>query len=145
MDNTTNEKREHPLRRRRLIRPAEDPEPTVRVERRPREFLYFQVHYQPRPGARKSHLAAVQPKLIERLHDMIRRGQLVLGGSYPSSIGGVWLLKVRSRPEAERLVMDNPAVGCNLVTYRLVELQDPHGVVVQQERAAQIESLESQE
>jgi len=116
---------ENNFRRRRLIRP---------IERRQREYLYFQVHYQPVPGARKAHLQAVQPKLIERIHDMIRRGQLLMCGTYPSSIGGMWLLKVKSHAEAERLVLENPAVSCNLVTHRLVELHDPIGVVVQQER-----------
>ena len=119
---------ENTLRRRRLVRP---------VERRQREYLYYQVHYQPVPGARKSHLLAVQPKLTERLHDMIRRGQLLMCGSYPSSLGGMWLLKVRSHAEAQRLVLENPAVSCNLVTHRLQELHDPMGVVVQQERAPQ--------
>lgn len=119
---------ESTFRRRRLIRP---------VERRHREFLYFQVHYQPVPGARKTHLMAVQPKLTERIHEMIRRGQLLMCGSYPSSIGGMWLLRVRSHAEAERLVLDNPLVSCNLVKHRLVELMDPIGVVVHQERMLQ--------
>jgi hypothetical protein len=116
---------ESTLRQRRLLRP---------VERRQREYLYYQVHYQPVPGARKAHLLAVQPKLIERIHDMIRRGQLLLCGTYPTSLGGMWLLKVKSHAEAERLVLENPAVSCNLVTHRLLELQDPIGVVVHLER-----------
>jgi uncharacterized protein YciI len=122
---------ENTFRRRRLVRAT---------ERRQREFLYFQVHYQPVPGARKAHLMAVQPKLIERLHDMIRRGQLLMCGTYPSSLGGMWLLKVRSHAEAQRLVLENPAVSCNLVTHRLLELHDPLGVVVQQERPPQPEA-----
>jgi len=115
------------FRRRRI--PSENNAP-----KRLREYLYVQIHYQPRPSARKNHLAAVQPKLTERLHDMVHRGQLLLCGGYPTSIGGMWLLRVKSRAEAERLVRDNPAVACNLVTYRIVELQDPLGIVVQQER-----------
>jgi len=115
-------------RRRRLIRTSRIP------EKRQREYLYYQVHYQPVPGARKTHLQAVQPKLTERVYDMIRRGQLILCGGYPSSIGGMWLIRVKSHAEAERLVLENPAVSCNLVTHRLIELQDPMGVIVQQER-----------
>lgn len=124
------------LRRRRV------PSQVNGSAKRPREFLYFQVHYQPRPGAKKSHLSAVQPKLIERLHDMIRRGYLIVSGSYPTSIGGMWLLRVKNRNEAERFVLDNPLVACNLVTYRLIELQDPIGVVVQQERDLIAEAAE---
>jgi len=124
------------MRRRRLLygrKHAADgiaPAPSAR----PRDILYFQIHFQARPGARKNHLAAVQPKLTERVHDMVRRGQLLISGGYPTSIGGMWLLRVKSRSEAERLVMDNPAVSCNLVTYRMVELQEPVGMVVLQER-----------
>jgi hypothetical protein len=113
------------FRRRRLIRP---------IERRQRDFLYYQVHYQPVPGARKAHLLAIQPKLTERIHDMVRRGQLLLCGTYPTSLGGMWLLRVRSHAEAERLVLENPAVSCNLVRHRLLELMDPTGIAVQQER-----------
>ena len=113
------------LRRRRLIRP---------VERRQRDYLYYQVHYQPVPGARKAHLLAIQPKLTERIHDMVRRGQLLLCGTYPTSLGGMWLLRVKSHAEAERLVLENPAVSCNLVRHRILELMDPTGIAVQQER-----------
>lgn len=113
------------MRRRRLIRP---------VERRQRDYLYYQVHYQPVPGARKAHLLAIQPKLTERIHDMVRRGQLLLCGTYPTSLGGMWLLRVKSHAEAERLVLENPAVSCNLVRHRLLELMDPTGIAVQQER-----------
>ncbi|MFZ5434048.1 MAG: YciI family protein [Calditrichota bacterium] len=122
--------RRRPLGARRPINHDAAHAPTAR----PRDILYFQIHYQPRPGARKLHLSAVQHKLTERLQDMVRRGQLLLSGGYPTSIGGMWLLRVRSRAEAERLVLDNPAVSCNLVTYRIVELQEPMGVLVQQER-----------
>lgn len=116
---------ESTFRRRRLIRP---------IERRQRDYLYYQVHYQPVPGARKAHLLAVQPKLTERIHDMVRRGQLLLCGTYPTSLGGMWLLRVKSHAEAERLVLENPLVSCNLVRHRLLELMDPTGIVVHQER-----------
>lgn len=106
-------------------------------KQRTRDFYYFQVHYSGVPGARKVHFAAIKPKLTERLQDMVRRGQLLLCGGYPMSIGGVWLLKVKNRGEAERLIQDNPAVTANLVTYRLVELQDPMGMVVREEHPAE--------
>jgi len=111
---------------------------------RPRpEYLYFQVHFQPVPGARKIHFGAIRPKLTERMHDMVRRGQLLMSGTYPSSIGGMWLLKVKSRSEAERLVMDNPAVACNLLTHRLLELQDPMGAIMHQEKPHTVEPVET--
>jgi hypothetical protein len=103
------------------------------------DFYYFQVHYQPVPGARKAHFDAVGPRLLERTHEMIRHGQLLISGGYPSSIGGLWVLKVKNRAEAERLVMDHPAVACNLLTYRLIELQDPEGMVVHEARIQAIE------
>jgi len=126
MEQDTHPKRDSVIRRRRVRPPRND--------RPPRDFYIFQVYFQARPGARRQHFEAVRPKITERLHDMIRRGQLILGGDYPSSTGGTWLLKVRSRSEAERLVMDHPAVGCSLLTYRLIELQDPMGAVLHQER-----------
>jgi hypothetical protein len=146
MANESEIKKETPLRRR--VRPPLRSNDPVAVavngapaEKRP-EYYYFQVHFQPVPGARKIHFGAIRPKLTERMHDMIRRGQLLMSGKYPSSIGGMWLLKVKSRSEAERLVMDNPAVACNLLTHRLIELEDPMGAITHQEKAHPVEPVE---
>ncbi|HEY3295461.1 MAG TPA: hypothetical protein VGL38_08480 [bacterium] len=142
MLNDQEPKKEPPVVRRRLRvpRPAA-PVESVPLEKRP-EHLYFQVHFQPVPGARKTHFAAIRPKLTERMHDMIRRGQLLMSGGYPSSIGGMWLLKVKSRSEAERLVQDHPAVACNLLTHRLLELEEPMGAIIHQEKPAIAEPIE---
>lgn len=98
-----------------------------------RGSLYVQVHFQSVPGARRAHLDAVQPMITQHLHGMVHRGQLILSGGYPASLGGMWLLKVRSREEAERLVREHPAVAANLLTYRLQELQNPLGALLQME------------
>jgi uncharacterized protein YciI len=113
------------------------PEPARESEQRVYGYIYYQVHYAPIPGARKIHFNAIRPKLTERLQDMVRRGQLLICGGYPMSIGGMWLLKVKSRSEAERLIQDNPAVTANLVTFRLVELQEPMGAVVREDHSTE--------
>jgi uncharacterized protein YciI len=139
MPNEQEPKREFPMRRR--LRTTHGGSANGFAERRP-EHMYYQVHFQPVPGARKTHFTAIRPKLTERMHEMIRRGQLLMSGGYPSSIGGMWLLKVKNRGEAERLVADNPAVACNLLKHRLIELQDPMGAVIREENAHSIEQLE---
>jgi uncharacterized protein YciI len=108
----------------------------------PPDHYYFQVHYQPVPGARKNHFEAIRPKLTEKMHEMIRHGQLLISGGYPSSIGGMWVIKVKNRAEAERLVMDHPAVACNLLTYKLIELQEPEGAIIHEARLQAIEPAE---
>lgn len=132
-----NEPQKRKLIRRRLPlrRPLEENGEEPRVAQKvTREIFYFQAYFQPRPGARRNHLAAVQHKLTERLHDMVHRGQLLLCARYPNSLGGMWLLRVKSQAEAERLVKENPAVACNLLSYRLIELEEPAGIIVKQER-----------
>jgi len=141
MPNEQEPKRE-PLLRRRIQGPRRNVANEATLERPRPDHYYFQVHFQPVPGARKIHFGAIRPKLTERMQDMVRRGQLLMSGGYPSSIGGMWLLKVKSRSEAERLVMDNPAVACNLLKHRLIELQDPMGAVIHQENAHAIEPIE---
>ncbi len=91
---------------------------------------YFQVHFQPVPGARKGLFTALQPQLGEHLREMMQAGQLLFSGGYPTSIGGMWLLKTKNRAEAERLVLAHPAVNGHLLTWRLLELQEPVGLVV---------------
>lgn len=140
MSNEPEPRKETPLRRRMHVSHGSGTDGND-TEKRPEHF-YYQVHFQPVPGARKIHFGAIRPKLTERMHDMIRRGQLLMSGGYPSSIGGMWLLKVKSRSEAERLVMDNPAVACNLLTHRLIELQDPMGAILHQERTHSAEPVE---
>lgn len=139
-----NESPKRRLIRRRLPlrRPADEtidePRPAKRFER---EIFYYQVYFQPRPGARRNHLDAVQRKLTERLHVMVHRGQLLLSARFAKSLGGLWLLRVKSQAEAERLVLEHPAVACNLLTFRLVELEDPAGIVVKQEREIAAEAV----
>lgn len=104
---------------------------------------YFQVHFQPIPGARKALFTALVPQLAEQVQAMIARGQLLFAGGYPTSIGGMWLLKTQSHAEAERLVLAHPAVSARLLTWRLLELQEPVGIVVPAPATPPLETLES--
>ena len=137
-------KKSSPARRRpQPARGKPVPKP-FEVERPAGEPLYCQVHFQPVPGARKALFDALRPKLTECLQDMMRHGQLLFCGGYPTSIGGMWLLKVQSRAEAEQLVLEHPAVSASLLTWRLLELQEPSGLVVQSDRASHpLETIES--
>lgn len=94
-------------------------------------FIFFKAHFSPLPGARKFHYEAVLPELTQKLQEMVRRGQLILSGRYPSSLGGIWIFKAKNRQEAEKLVQENPAVKCNLLTYVLCELFEPLGQLTQ--------------
>ena len=138
---TTDQKKSLPPRRRparaRVSRNAPAAEP-----RRPGPF-YFQVHFQPIPGARKALFLALQPQLADHVQDMISRGQLLFAGGYPTSIGGMWLLKTDNRAEAEKLVLAHPAVSGHLLTWRLLELQEPLGSIVPQDHPSKLESPES--
>jgi hypothetical protein len=121
MPSSAEPKKRFPARRRPVAPVVERPAP---------DFYFVQVHFQPRPGARKTHFDNLLPQLSDLLQSMIRDGQLLLAGGYPSSIGGLWLLKVRTLAEAERLVQAHPAVVAQMLTYRLLDLQEPAGIVV---------------
>jgi hypothetical protein len=123
-----------PLRGRRN---APAPEPQNRGP------LYFQVHFQPVPGARKALFVALRPQLGDLQQEMIQRGQLLFSGGYPTSIGGMWLLKADNRAEAEKLVLAHPAVERQLLTWRLLELQEPQGAILAAEPASPPPTLES--
>ena len=96
-------------------------------------MAFFQVHFAPMPGVKKKDYMAVRPALDELMHGMVRRGQLMMGGRYAMSVGGVWLLRVRNKNEAEKLVGENPIVQNNLVTYRISEIVEPLGMFAKNE------------
>jgi len=89
--------------------------------------VFVQVHFSGLPGATKKHLLAIKREIVEKTQDMTRRGQLILAGRYLSSIGGVWLLKVKNFEEAQRLAKEHPAVKSNLLSYRAYILVDTMG------------------
>ena len=102
----------------------------------PRTFrgpAYVQVHFSGLPGATKKHLHAIKREITEKVQDMTRRGQLILAGRYLSSIGGVWLLRVKNLEEAQRLAKEHPAVKSNLLTYRVYLLVDNMGMITRRE------------
>jgi uncharacterized protein YciI len=95
--------------------------------------VYVQVHFSGLPGATKKHLHAIKREITEKVQDMTRRGQLVISGRYLSSIGGVWLLKVKHIEEAQRLAKEHPAVKSNLLTFRVNLMVDTMGMVTRRE------------
>jgi uncharacterized protein YciI len=101
---------------------------------------FYQVHFAPVPGATKKHYRAIQPAITERLHEMIRRGQLLMAGRYAETVGGEWLLRAKNKHEVERMAMDNPAVKCNLVTYKIREIVDVLGPLTREAMAQTEES-----
>lgn len=83
-----------------------------------------QVHFAGIPGTTKRILNALRRESHEHLTALKNSGHLVLAGRYFSSVGGVWILKVRHIPDAEKLVREYPPVKQNLLTYRLNVLVD---------------------
>ncbi|MBU0691471.1 hypothetical protein KKH18_06610 [bacterium] len=106
---------------------------TFDPDRGPRGPVYVQVHFSGLPGATKKHLHAIKREITEKVQDMTRRGQLILSGRYLSSIGGVWLLKVKTFEEAQRLAKEHPGVKSNLLTYRCYILVENMGMVTRRE------------
>jgi uncharacterized protein YciI len=100
---------------------------------KPRGPVFVQVHFSGLPGATKKHLLAIKREIVEKTQDMTRRGQLILAGRYLSSIGGVWLLKVKNFEEAQRLAKEHPAVKSNLLSYRAYILVDTMGMFTRRE------------
>lgn len=62
---------------------------------------------------------------IQAYLDALRSsGQLLVAGRYLSSVGGMWLLKVRSMGDAERIARDYPPVKKDYLTFRINVLVD---------------------
>lgn len=97
-----------------------------------------QVHFAGKPGTTKRILNALRRDIATYLDTLRGGGHLILAGRYFSSVGGIWLLKVRHIPEADKLVREYPPVKQELLTYRtnvLVDLdQVPAGLNKPNER-----------
>jgi hypothetical protein len=107
--------------------------------------FYVQVHFAATPGATKKHLDAIQREITEKTQDMTRRGILIIAGRYLSSVGGMWLLKVNTKEEAEKHAREHPAVKSNLVKFRLKYLQDPTGMLLRRDPNVPVVEEEKQE
>jgi hypothetical protein len=67
-----------------------------------------------------------------------------MGGRYAMSVGGVWLLRVKNKHEAERLASENPMVKNNLVTFRVGEIVEPTSSVAVKTDQPAVETEHSQ-
>lgn len=91
-----------------------------------------QVHFAGRPGTTKRVMNSLRND-SQAYVDMLReKGQLLFSGRYLSSVGGMWLIKVRAMIEAEKLAHDYPPVKKDLLTFRINVLMDRDGVFSKQ-------------
>lgn len=101
-----------------------------------------QVHFAGQPGTTKRILNALRRDISEHLDALRAGGHLLAAGRYFSSVGGMWLLKVRHIPDAEKLVRDYPPVKQNLLTYRINVLVDLDQVPLVPQKPAREHTLE---
>ena len=93
-----------------------------------REGYFVQVHFTGKPGTNKKKIGLHRVALTDLLDQMMRRGQLLACGRYLSSVGGMWLVKVNSPHEAERLAKEHPGVKENLLSFRINVLMEHNGL-----------------
>ncbi len=91
-----------------------------------------QVHFSGRPGTTKRNMNALRNDSQAYLDNLREKGQLLFSGRYLSSVGGMWLIKVRAMIEAEKIAHDYPPVKKDLLTFRLNVLMDRDGVFSRQ-------------
>lgn len=101
-----------------------------------RDGYFVQIHFAGKPGTSKKKLGQHHVALTDHLDQMMRRGQLLACGRYLSSVGGMWLVKVNSPHEAERLAKEHPGVKENLLSFRINVLMEHNGLFL---RAAEAE------
>ncbi|NUO19422.1 hypothetical protein HUU59_08255 [bacterium] len=87
-----------------------------------------QVHFAGRPGTTKRTMNSLRHDSQAYLDALREKGQLLYSGRYLSSVGGMWLIKVRAMIEAEKLAHDYPPVRKDLLTFRINVLMDRDGV-----------------
>lgn len=91
-----------------------------------------QVHFAGRPSTTKRIMNSLRHDSQAYLDTLREKGQLLFAGRYLSSVGGMWLIKVRAMIEAEKLAHDYPPVKKDLLTFRLNVLMDRDGVFEKQ-------------
>ncbi len=89
-----------------------------------RDGYVVQVHFAGRPGTTKRVMNALRRDVQEYLDALRTNNQLLVAGRYLSSVGGMWLLKVKTMGDAERVARDYPPVKKDLLTFRINVLVD---------------------
>lgn len=97
---------------------------------RGRNGAFFQVYFTQLPSAKKRQYLAIGAPTTNYQQELARRGALLICGVFPTSFGGMWLLKAKSSDEAEKMAAEYPPVKCNLVKYKVNELINPMGAIL---------------
>lgn len=91
-----------------------------------------QVHFAGRPGTSKRIMNAQRRDIAAYLETLRNHGNLLACGRYLSSVGGMWLLKVKTLLDAERIAREYPPIKKDLLTFRLNVLVDTDGSLLKQ-------------
>ncbi|MBK6765364.1 MAG: hypothetical protein IPG71_03305 [bacterium] len=86
-----------------------------------------QVHFAGRPGTNKRIMNALRREVAQYTDDLKMNNSLLASGRYLSSVGGMWLLKVKTLVDAEKIAREYPPVKRDLLTFRLNVLVDSDG------------------
>lgn len=89
-----------------------------------------QVHFAGRPGTSKRVMNSLRRDIAAYLDSLKVQGQLLASGRYLSSVGGMWLLKVKTLMDAEKIAREYPPVKKDLLTFRLNVLVDSEGALL---------------
>ncbi|MCB1060088.1 MAG: hypothetical protein KDB65_07645 [Calditrichaeota bacterium] len=89
-----------------------------------------QVHFAGRPATTKRLMNTLRRDIQAYLDALRSSGQLLIAGRYLSSVGGMWLLKVRTMGDAERIARDYPPIKKDYLTFRINVLVDTDNVLM---------------
>jgi uncharacterized protein YciI len=90
-----------------------------------------QVHFAGRPGTDKRTMNSQRRDIAQYIENLKNHGQLLAAGRYLSSVGGMWLLKVKTLIDAEKIAREYPPVKKDLLTFRINVLVDSDGALLQ--------------
>ncbi len=96
-----------------------------------RDGYVVQVHFAGRPGTTKRIMNSLRREIHDYLETLRDNGQLLIAGRYLSSVGGMWLLKVKTMGDAEKIARDYPPVIKDFLTFRLNVLVDADNTMLQ--------------
>ncbi|MCB9357500.1 MAG: hypothetical protein H6505_02915 [Calditrichaeota bacterium] len=86
-----------------------------------------QVHFAGKPGTSKRIMNSQRREIHDYLDALKKNGTLLASGRYLSSVGGMWLLKVKTLSDAEKIARGYPPVKKEMLTFRLNILMDTEG------------------
>lgn len=89
-----------------------------------------QVHFAGRPGTDKRTMNSQRRDIVQYIDNLKNHGQLLAAGRYLSSVGGMWLLKVKTLIDAEKIAREYPPVKKDLLTFRINVLVDTDGALL---------------